>query len=950
MDADCLKGLLLDFADCAKVLDRGEADQCAQLCEIVKASLLARAKSFVLSAQGSAVLMSYQSDSTPLLAQATFTARHSSGQTVTRRAGRSLELLLERVFLKTISPTGEHLITSFFRDPLPLDKGKGSWQCFSVACDHFPMLKKLGHRGISISHYCFDRALYSALARLMRQRHCLYHDLMASSSGGGVGLEALSDLTDWVVSTGCANHDGQNALKWGLAGLDCGEEVHKKLYIVVESLRNYYDLLQRYLLAFLTQSLTLVEDVAHRGFSQEFWASLCVEPVVLQDLVELGLRWCDGRLQVYESAASSPDFMEKVTASILSVFRFKKFTDSRWCTIGESCRSIVAGLAIGLQGLVQMIRQDPKASDYYIKGFENLDRGARTYAVIASLVSNICDSFLYSLLEDDRVCLKVEELEGLVAEEMEWLSDLSQQVWQDFAELVSDVYPQDLRSWSLQSASIIQAYITQKVFRVARSLPWSLTFGDVEANVTALLEQEGPLDSTSAKVRDLVKQGYPVHRVVAGVRLMAEVHWTSTSVEQGHGSASALHKMHKQYGANMLCMRSMLHMSRFLLLGTDDTDHFDASLGKREAALVAKQPQKLSARQAFLADLTANLKSASADGAITKAQYRELWSKHASYFAALTPEAKLKYQHQAMVLQHSKEHQTSDELQGLRAFRHLRGARDLEAQQSKQALFRLSNCRLTSADLEAMALLWGSEAFTGARLKALRDKAMLSPEAPSPAIVQALIAIDVSKDIQKADSPRPWVATLCRLRDYFRECGLLLRKAGQADRAYAFLFATQSPMVAELLPLQRFTCCAPPSLSGLEALAALNHYQEYTFTWEPGTCINAMDVVFDEHTEVLVLPYLGFQAGFTMASHSVPLGILEFVRVAMKAGAQPTPKAESCRPPSVNTELLEQYPWLSAYMSKPGSFSKASGSKATVGEVEPHSLGLDDDATEAAYW
>ena len=71
MDGGCLKSLLLDFADCAKVLDRAEADQCAQLCEIAKASLLARAKSFVLSAQGSAVLMSYQSDSTPLLARAT---------------------------------------------------------------------------------------------------------------------------------------------------------------------------------------------------------------------------------------------------------------------------------------------------------------------------------------------------------------------------------------------------------------------------------------------------------------------------------------------------------------------------------------------------------------------------------------------------------------------------------------------------------------------------------------------------------------------------------------------------------------------------------------------------------------------------------------------------------------------------------------------------------------
>lgn len=39
------------------------------------------------------------------------------------------------------------------------------------------MLKRLGHKGISISHYCFDRALFSTLERKQLQRHALYHEI-----------------------------------------------------------------------------------------------------------------------------------------------------------------------------------------------------------------------------------------------------------------------------------------------------------------------------------------------------------------------------------------------------------------------------------------------------------------------------------------------------------------------------------------------------------------------------------------------------------------------------------------------------------------------------------------------------------------------------------------------------------------------------------------------------
>ena len=93
----------------------------------------------------------------------------------------------------------------------------------------------------------------------MCQRHMLCHDL-ASSSGAQPGIAALDELIDWVISTGCANHDTQNGLKWGLAWLTSGDDVIKKLYIAIESLRNAYDLLHKYLPKFLIQSLLPVDD------------------------------------------------------------------------------------------------------------------------------------------------------------------------------------------------------------------------------------------------------------------------------------------------------------------------------------------------------------------------------------------------------------------------------------------------------------------------------------------------------------------------------------------------------------------------------------------------------------------------------------------------------------------------------------------------------------------
>ena len=74
--------------------------------------------------------------------------------------------------------------------------------------------------------------------------------------------------------------------------------------------------------------------------------------------------WWDGhRLLVSAKYEDEPTLHEKVTGLLLTVFRFKKFTDSRWCTLGDSSRTLVASLSLGLDALIELIRKDPRTSN-----------------------------------------------------------------------------------------------------------------------------------------------------------------------------------------------------------------------------------------------------------------------------------------------------------------------------------------------------------------------------------------------------------------------------------------------------------------------------------------------------------------------------------------------------------------------------------------------------------
>ena len=145
----------------------------------------------------------------------------------------------------------------------------------------------------------------------------------------------------------------------------------KDVHIVIESLRNSYDLLVVHLGNWIITSLSFEDwDFQHQ---RELWTLLGLEPDRVDEFVALQLRFHGGRLKVAASYRDSPNLLESISTCLLHAWRFRKFTTSRWITVGDSCKTMVIALLTGVESLVRAVRRHPKTSDYYIHGFGRIN-------------------------------------------------------------------------------------------------------------------------------------------------------------------------------------------------------------------------------------------------------------------------------------------------------------------------------------------------------------------------------------------------------------------------------------------------------------------------------------------------------------------------------------------------------------------------------------------------
>ena len=494
---------------------------------------------------------------------------------------------------------------------------------------------------------------------MLGQRQCNYYDDLASSEDAPTNANLLS-LTDWGLSTGCANRDAQNALKWALAANHEGGDV-KDSFIAIESLRNAFHLVYGRIGEFVSRYLELAESDCDKAIVYEHWASLGVGPEMAEALSDLDLFWSSGRLRVSHVHRDAADVGERVTGCLIYFFKWRKFNESRWLTIGAACRAMVGSLSVGLHALVDLVQKDQSCSDFYLHGFGRLNERLKKFCVVASVASTTPDSVLMELLEDERVSARLSTLTEAVQTEVGWVCNLSDGVYARFASAIGQGSPQLLRTQCFEAANTTAGFIDIRIFRVARSLPRSLCQGDIEANLTFLHASPKPEEYTSEKIWSLLQLGFSRRKLVEAVQLFRDAAWSTAVVEQAHGSLAAVRRVHSEYGVDMLCLRCMVHVTRALFF----EPRVDPTVGNPQKALVRlgkRRPETVTGRHMYLQNAMAEIKEVAMDKEERQRLGKAVRQEHGAKFAALPLPARMVYEDRARLHVHARRDELADKV------------------------------------------------------------------------------------------------------------------------------------------------------------------------------------------------------------------------------------------------------------------------------------------------
>lgn len=188
----------------------------------------------------------------------------------------------------------------------------------------------------------------------------------------------------------------------------------------------------------------------------------------------------------------------------------------------------------------------------------------------ACLVSQVPDAVLGKIMKDSRVARTAPEIEHTLAVAMRWLVELPIFVFEKLAGL-SCCSATDLRSHCIHAAHRCLAFFNFRVLSVANSLPWiaahqSLVRGDMNQNLIRLKAGPKPQNGTAGKLWELLRLEKLANSVLTRmVILLGDTPWSSTVVEQLHGTIAALSRVHQEYEVGTLMARSMcLFLSKLL--------------------------------------------------------------------------------------------------------------------------------------------------------------------------------------------------------------------------------------------------------------------------------------------------------------------------------------------------------------------------------------------------
>lgn len=323
----------------------------ARLLEETKRFLDHRLRQLVTKAAHRPVLLSLACGGTPTSTTKKQTFGAPGVQSVCR-AGRSTEEYLVQTVFSAFHDGSSLQRVAKLREPVPLTFGKSTDATFGCTLDFQQTLSTLGHVGVGIHHYAFDRALWSSMTTLYRKLHV--EQARTSEDAMSPIPKHIRFLLTWVVSTPCACHDAHTGQEWSLASMVRGTDTMKRVFIAVESVRNSYSQILRFLPALIAQMqiVPIGECVAEQHLL-DLWAALGVEGSLSRALARARLIVIGGRLQVCGDIMPLSQLGQQVSYLLPALWRFTRFSESRWVSVGAASRRIACGMLSGLDRIVE---------------------------------------------------------------------------------------------------------------------------------------------------------------------------------------------------------------------------------------------------------------------------------------------------------------------------------------------------------------------------------------------------------------------------------------------------------------------------------------------------------------------------------------------------------------------------------------------------------------------
>lgn len=263
----------------------------------------------------------------------------------------------------------------------------------------------------------------------------------------------------------------------------------------------------------------------------------------------------------------------------------------------------------------------------------------KRFMAISAVSSFVPDAVLSELLAGDRLVGRYAQVRAALVDEMVWLESVGKFF---LAPLSFDhrgqVWRHALRGECIAAAHVSASYIQRKTLSAVESYPWKLGIGNISSNLPSLeASAETIPDTFASSVRVLLRSGFNRKQIQDVIELKAEAPWSTTAVEQAHGSLAVVHKFHRLYGADQLAKRAMVHQARHYFTVSDDERRIRKHRERLDRMRCARGGAN-SARQYFLGVLMREMRGELPEGARMSASLRQdVMRRHADLCAALTP-------------------------------------------------------------------------------------------------------------------------------------------------------------------------------------------------------------------------------------------------------------------------------------------------------------------------